>query len=625
MRIGLSQRGDPRGRHIVLVCDKNENSAVHNVLIEEVLGDHWPEKEVGPNGKIYFRFHVKFLERLLLALPFAELSPALDTYIIKQQKKEFDTLEVPDISVPGFYDYRAEQDADLWDFQKIGVDSIERHLMEELDSLSDEDARVMLDIAEELAEVMLGSPQATYFLNDGLGLGKTIQGMSAAIRNRWFPALYVGPVSGKWSTARIIDRFFDDDFTFQVVDGTKIEREEQIWSYADLTIVNYETIRVDATYNRSTREWTENYGHEGLFFNPDGTERVFEFAIIDEHHRCKSETAQMTKGFFRLQARRWLMMSGTPILNRIEEIWTMLHKTDPVRFPSFYLFKRDLCVVSKSGKIQGYKPEKLAEIRDFVRARSIRRRSEHVSDDLPEVVYVQKDITLTSEQRRLYNQIVDELRVEFADGSKRKVNNPLARMTRLKQACFSPELYGGSPNSAKLEAICEDVHELVASGEKAIVFSQWKQACRILERELGQYNPAYVDGTVKGKRRMAQEDKFNHDDDCKLYIGTIQANRETISLGAATYVLFADKDWVPAVNEQAAGRSAAGGLRGVHLPKGTKVHVIEYYARDTIEEWIEEVLERKQKIFNTFVERDGGVRRMRITTKDVKSLLRKAA
>lgn len=317
MRIGLSQRGDPRGRHIVLVCDKNENSAVHNVLIEEVLGDHWPEKEVGPNGKIYFRFHVKFLERLLLALPFAELSPALDTYIIKQQKKEFDTLEVPDISVPGFYDYRAEQDADLWDFQKIGVDSIERHLMEELDSLSDEDARVMLDIAEELAEVMLGSPQATYFLNDGLGLGKTIQGMSAAIRNRWFPALYVGPVSGKWSTARIIDRFFDDDFTFQVVDGTKIEREEQIWSYADLTIVNYETIRVDATYNRSTREWTENYGHEGLFFNPDGTERVFEFAIIDEHHRCKSETAQMTKGFFRLQARRWLMMSGTPILNRI--------------------------------------------------------------------------------------------------------------------------------------------------------------------------------------------------------------------------------------------------------------------------------------------------------------------
>lgn len=634
MKLGLSKKGDPRGRHLVFICSRADDYAAHSLIVDEVLNGAEPVREIDRvRDVVRWRFHLRFLERLLLVFPQAELSPGLDNWVIEQQKKQFLDLPVPDIDIPGFYDYKLEEEASPYDFQKIGIDKIEQEIAKiqhEIDALTDEERQALLDEAEQLAEIMYGTKLPGYILNDEMGLGKTIQALAVAVRNRWFPAIFVVPNSGKWSTLRIIERFFDDDFTYQVVDGVKAVRDDQIVCGADLTIVNFETIRVNATYNRSTRVWDEKITHPGLFYEDweeedPQIERVYDFAVVDEHHRVKTPDAQVTKGFLKLRANKWLLMSGTPILNRLEEIWTVLHKLDPVRWPTYYFFVKDLVVVNGAGKAVGYKPDKVIEIREYLRERSIRRRREHVSDQLPEVVYVQREVELNAEQRRLYNQIVDELVLEFEDTSKRKITNPLTRMTRLKQACFSPELYGGSKNSSKLVEMKIDVEELVASNEKAIIFSQWKQACRILEREFAQYNPAYVDGTVKGKNRSAQEDKFNFDDDCKLYIGTIGANKEAITLNAATYVLFADKDWTPMANSQAAARSAAGGLRGIGLPEGTKVHIIEYYAIGTIEEWIEKLLLRKQQTFNMLVERDGGARFPKITMRDVRSLLRHAA
>lgn len=629
LRLGFSEKGDPRGRHLRLLVKRDQATDLHQVIEEDLLRGAAPIREFDPMKQQYtYRFALSWLERILIAFPGVDVSAGLDAYMIKKQKKELAKLPVPDIEIPGFYDYMLEEEAELYDFQKISIEKIEQAIDAEIDALTPEEFERHLseieELSEELNEAMYGEPVPGFMLNDDVGLGKTIQAVGTAVRNRWFPAIYVGPNSAKWSTKRIIDRLFDDDFTYQVVDGTKPQREEQIRSGADLTIINFETLRVRREYDRSTRTHDYDPVHPDLFMDAYGDPRVYEFAIVDEHHRVKNPDAQTTNGFFALQAKRWLLMSGTPILNRIEEIWTVLHKLDPARFPTFYHFVQTYCITKADGEtVIGYKPEKIIELKAYIAARSIRRRREHVDDQLPEVVYVRRDVELTAEQKRLYNQIVDDLTLEFEDGSKKKIANKLTRMTRLKQACFSPELYGGSKKSVKIEAMREDIEQLVAAGHKAIVFSQWKKAARILQREFEEYNPAYVDGTVKGAKRSAQEDKFNYDDDCKLYIGTIGANREAITLNAATYVLFSDKDWSPMAMKQAIGRSAAGGLRGIGLPEGTKVHVIEYYASDTIEEWIESVLARKLQIFNSFAERDGGIRAMRITMKDISSLLRK--
>jgi SNF2 family DNA or RNA helicase len=214
----------------------------------------------------------------------------------------------------------------------------------------------------------------------------------------------------------------------------------------------------------------------------------------------------------------------------------------------------------------------------------------------------------------------------------KQIFNALSQMTRLRQAAFSPELYGGTANSTKIDQLKEDVRELVASGEKAIIFTSWKKAVDILVREMAEYNPAVVTGAVpvqtgSEKRgtmktpRQDEVDKFNNDPDCKLFIGTLGACKEGFTLSAGTYVLAMDEDWVPANNMQAYARSAAGGLRGEGLAPGTTVNIIIYRAADTIEQWIAEMLIQKQKVNDRMTEMDGGAIKERVSATDIRDLL----
>lgn len=605
MKLHLSAKGDPRGKHLVLSMDRAESFNAYDVISEEVLqGKKFPFKEeAGPI--VLYRFHLNFLERLMLVFPQAELSEAIDGLIISREKKKLKDTPVPDIVIPGFYDYLEDRVASPYDFQKISIDVAEREI-----------ERMMLEVNSE---------QPSFFINHEMGLGKTAIAQGIAQRKRWYKALCIVPNSGKWSTAKIIDRFFDDDFTYQVVDGTKEKRTQQILENADMTIINVESLRMKRSYNRSTREWEEEAVHPELFWNEDGSDKVWDFIIVDEHHRFKNPDNQQTKGFLRLAAHRYLFMSGTPIMNRVEEIWPVLHKVDPDRFPTLYQFQQEFCIFGKTGLIIGYKPDKMIWLREYLQKRSIRFRAEHVSDELPKVVPITREIELTVEQRKLYKKILEEGLLELEDGSNRKIINEMAIITRLKQACFSPELYGGSKKSTKIEEMRADIEQLVAAGQKAIVFSQWSTATKILQREFAQYNPAYVDGKVKGSKRDEQVEKFNNDEDCKLYIGTIKANQEAITLGAATWVLFADLWWTPLANDQAFARSAGGGLRGAHLGNTGQVFRVEYHAKDTIEDKIAAMLRTKKNIFNGLVERDGGVRLRGAAAKTLRDLLYEAA
>lgn len=599
MKLGLSKKGDPRGRHLVFVCDKFEELTVDKIIRREILKSpdgkpRLPVKEWDAAKMVFrYRFAVKYLEVLMAAFPKSRISPGIRKKLRIDADKRMKALPAPDIDVPGFVDTKEKDKKG-----KPKKAKLHHH------------QRVNINLAMERLE-----EDGWFMINDDLGLGKTITALAIIVLNYEFPVLVVVPNNGKWSWKRIMDRFFPG-ITYEIIDGTKAQKTNAIRKRADVTIVNFEALRVKQHWDKHKQQWVIDEIKNPEFFTrrmrmPDGQVKYrpmrWPLVVVDEHHRVKTEGAQQTNGFMHLKPKKLLLMSGTPIMNRLEEIWTVLHKTNPERFPTFYAFVQEFCIKDGSGKVIAYHPEKVMELKRYLERHSIRWRADQIGKRMPKVVRNPIYVELTAEQWRLYTEIRDEYRLWLADGSKKTIFSILAQITRLKQACWSPELYGGSPHSAKLEALKDDIAQLVEEGHKAIIFSQWAKATRILEREFAEYMPAYVDGSVKGKKRMHQEDRFNEDPDCSLYIGVIAANREAITLSAATYVAFTDKEWAPGANKQALGRSAAGGLRGIHLPKGARVHSLEYIAKDTIEEQIEDTLGDKEAEFNAFFEQDGGV------------------
>lgn len=599
LRLALSKKGADGKRHIVLRGDSVQMLRALKVIRKHVLPKGRPPVVRYRGTDTLVLFHLKYLDRLFMTFPDADLSNGLRKRLAKQYQERYQDYEVPEVHVPGF-------EGELWDFQKTGV--------------------------HEGVKALRAT--GVHMLNDEMGLGKTIQALCMILKMKKKRVLIVTTKSGCGSWAKIIKNLFPR-MKYVVVDGTPAQRASLLRNKkVRITLVNFETLRVQPVDSQG-KPWKarkivngKNVGSNGKkhwrAVNPDVFNQRWDGLVVDEFHKCKNPDAQRTAGLLALpKCDMELMMSGTPFLNNPIELWPVLHRLWPKKFPSHYAFENNLAIKDGEGII-GYNPDAMIELRDFLDQHSMRRRKDQVGVDMPEVIYTTRLVELTPEQRRLYKKIKQEFQLLLDTGEIKNIKGALPQITRLKQACFSPELYGGSKTSAKIEELRDIVEELVASGEKAIIFSQWEEACQIIKREFEHYNPAYVTGKVTGyckvdgvrmTKRMREEDKFNLDETCKLYIGTIDANQEAITLSAGTYVIFTDKAWTPLANEQAAARSAAGGLRGVGVT--VPVNIIELFAEDTFEARIEEVLSYKKGLFSKIVELDGGTKDKRRKVKGI--------
>lgn len=549
MKLWQSKRNPETGRrHLVLDMSVAEDRYAYTAFRKHVFGkDEVKIARRLSRDRVRYRFPNKYLDMLMLTFPFIDLSPALERKVMRGEEIHYAPEEIPEIEIPGFY-------ATLYDYQKVGVGTL---------------------IDNE------------WPLNDGLGLGKTLQAL-AVLRARadrygaGTPALVICPNSAKWVWEDHINQY--TDLTFQVIDGTAAQRRVQIEEDVHVIIINFEALRL----------------------HPELANYTWETLIVDEYHRLKNPTAQVTKFFQKIEADWVIPISGTPMLNRPEETWVMLNRLWPDRYPSYWAFCTNLFIreKGKAGRVVGYKPRVMRNLRSDLQKKSVRRRKEQVLKDLPiDLPPIDRMIDLLPEQRRLYNKILNDGMLEMASGESMKIMHFQSLYLRLRQACFSPELYDGSPRSAKIDELKEIVQQIKDNNQKALIGSQWAKATRIMQRELAEFNPAYVDGSVKGRDRQEQAKKFNHDPECHLYIGTISANREAISLGAATWVIFLDEDWSPLGNDQFIGRSASGGLRGVGAES---VQVLRMYARNTVEREVAEKLRAKKALFNVMFEKDGG-------------------
>lgn len=523
---------------------------------------------------------------------------------------------------------------------------------------------------------------------DMMGLGKTLTALFGLVVDPSIKkTLIVCPSTMKFVWQKEIQQWFPGK-KISVINGNAQQRFQQYSSPADFIIVSFDLIRrpediamIEFLSNNGSYEYTTidcgknkycsipiyphqekdnsfeyllswdvkisrkekdiktlllEYSGEPLFKVANNA-LVFDALIVDEAHHIKSASSQQTKAINSIakNINKKVLLTGTPIMNKVEEIWSLLNLIQPYKFPNFWAFRNQYCIMkqiqTKTGKkinlIVGYKnldnlQKKMSEV-------MLRRNKMDTLKDLPAKTYEVREVELSKEQKKLYKEFKEEISVWIEESGKEiKVQQALDKMMRLKQVAISPELFGGTDKSSKLDELENIVEEIVSNGSKVIIFSQFKKATYIILKRLekmGYKNKqvAYISGDVemqvsskakeKGKTdRMEEIKRFQEDPDCKIFVGVIDACKEGITLTAANYVVFVDKKWTPADNQQAEDRAHRKG-------QINPVTIISLIASDTIEEYIEEKLKDKTALFDQLI---GGTLNHQNTLREVKKLLK---
>ena len=247
----------------------------------------------------------------------------------------------------------------------------------------------------------------------------------------------------------------------------------------------------------------------------NGTISVIAF---DEAHRSKEPTSLQSRAMMNVQAKYMVAMSGTPLMNNPLDLYFPM-KWLGYENHSFYQFKQHYCKLGGWGgsQVVGYK--NLEEIRAMMDNIMLRRLKTEVLD-LPEKIRKIEYVDMTPKQNQIYKEVYNGV---MSDLQKIKFsNNPLSMMFRLRQATGWTGIISNTvQESAKMERMIELVSEIVTSGQKAIIFSNWESMTEVAKEKFKSYNPAYITGATKADERMREVDRFQNDDKCKVIIGTI--------------------------------------------------------------------------------------------------------
>lgn len=324
--------------------------------------------------------------------------------------------------------------------------------------------------------------------------------------------------------------------------------------------------------------------------------------IVDEIHKAKNGQSQQGKALRVLRTPIKLGLTGTPIMNRAEDLWNILVWLGAEK-RNFWQFRKAYCVMGGYGgyNVVGYK--NLDSLNALLNEVMLRRKKDEVLD-LPPKLHQKEYVELTQEQRNLYRDIRNGIIEELEDILTSV--NPLTCTLRLRQLTGGL-FFEANPKLDRIQEMLEE--DIIPNNEKAIIFSQWEKVANLYKRHLKKYNPAYITGEVDAEARQAEVNRFQTDPECKVAIGTIGAMGTGLTLNRASYVFFVDKSWVAAENEQAEDRAHRIGTQGT-------VTVISMLAKGTIDERVEDYLLEKKDLFERVVDGKG-------TTTDYKALLNK--
>jgi SNF2 family DNA or RNA helicase len=424
-------------------------------------------------------------------------------------------------------------------------------------------------------------------LADDMGLGKTVQllaleAVHRAERPGGPPTLLLCPMSlvGNWQreAARFAPalRVYAHHGRERLREGELADRLAQ----ADLMVTTYAT---------ATRDIEELAGYE------------WRRVVLDEAQAVKNSLSQAARAVRRLRAGQRVALTGTPVENRLAELWSLMDFLNPgLLGPADKFRTRYAIPVERHGQT-----EPAERLRAITRPYLLRRLKTDpaIITDLPEKIEIKQYCRLTTEQASLYQSVVDDMmeKIESSQGIERR-GNVLAAMAKLKQVCNHPALLlhdrsavgARSGKVIRLEEICE---EILAEGDKALLFTQFTEfAAMLLPHLAARFGTdiSYLHGGTSKKRRDELVTRFGSGDGPPLFLLSLRAGGTGLNLTAANHVIHLDRWWNPAVENQATDRA-------FRIGQQRNVQVRKFICTGTLEEKIDEMIEEKKALANLVI------------------------
>jgi SNF2 family DNA or RNA helicase len=433
-------------------------------------------------------------------------------------------------------------------------------------------------------------------LADDMGLGKTLQTLAWILWLKKYthqvgtilPSLVICPASVLHNWERESQRFTPDLSVLVIESGSEVRNNlhKEIPKY-DLVLINYSLLRREL---------------ENLL-------RVkFSAVILDEAQYIKNPAAQVSQAVKQLRSRYRIALTGTPLENRLLDLWSITDFVQPGYLGSQQHFSETYTPRDESPEIQTLARRKLsARLRPIL----LRRLKTEVAKDLPERIDERRDCELTEEQRKLY---LAELRrsreiimksVQEKGLAQSKIH-VLAALTRLRQICCHPELVGNNSISGKTEALFDLLEPLQAEGQKVLVFSQFVEMLKILEREcaLQGIGTHILTGSTKNRQEVVKQ--FQEDPKPCVFLLSLRAAGTGLNLTAASYVVLYDPWWNPAVEAQAIDRSH-------RIGQTNTVNAYRLISPGTVEEKIWELQQKKSRTISDVLGEQGFTRNLTST------------
>ena len=423
-------------------------------------------------------------------------------------------------------------------------------------------------------------------LADDMGLGKTLQIiavlLSAKEEGRQGTSLVVTPASLVFNWGEEFQRFAPE-LSVTLVTGTQAERKKKVeaWTDSDVLVTSYDLLKRDIA-------WYE--------------EKEFQYEVIDEAQYIKNHTTAAAKAVKVIKSQIRFALTGTPIENRLSELWSIFDYLMPGFLYGYDVFKKEL----ETPIVKNKDENAMKRLQKMTAPFILRRLKENVLKDLPDKMEEVRYVQFGSVQQKLYDGQVIHMREKIREQDEEEFNKNrmriLAEITRLRQICCDPSLcfedYRGE--AAKVEACMDLIQSAIDGGHRILVFSQFTSMLEILQKNLEKYGVSYytIMGSTPKQKRLQLVKEFN-EGDVPVFFISLKAGGVGLNLTGADVVIHYDPWWNVAAQNQATDR--------VHrIGQTKKVTVYKLIMKNSIEEKIQKLQETKRDLADQIIRGETG-------------------
>ncbi len=437
-------------------------------------------------------------------------------------------------------------------------------------------------------------------LADDMGLGKTLQALALLQKAKEVdgpqPTLVIAPTTVVFNWEAEIQKFTPELSCLKIAGADRKSLFKEIPNY-DIVITSYALVRRDIAKLKK--------------YN-------FRYVILDESQNIKNAISQTAQSVKELNSDHKLALSGTPIENKLEELWSVFDFLMPGFL--FNVAEFNYRYVTPIMERQDKTVEKRLKLQIFPFI--LRRMKRDVAKDLPDKVENMAYCELTDEQRDFYLEVLDSTKEELfksieLNGLEKSRMSIFSALLRLRQICCHPKLYDkehvkGVMKSGKFEYLKSMLEQIIQEKHRVLLFSQFVDMLDIIKAWLERSGIPYEYLTGKTKDRQAAVENFNNNPNIPIFLISLKAGGTGLNLTGADYVIHYDPWWNPAVEDQATDRA-------YRIGQTKKVFVYRLITKNTVEEKIQKIKGRKRDLVDSVVSIDRNITKS-LTMEDIKDI-----